>query len=99
MREKDDVSQRDEYQFLDQGALQCAGRAVDELRPVVERFDTDARRKSGFKLIELLFDGVDHVQRVDAVSRDHDTADRRLTVLVQSARAKRITELYFCEVA
>ena len=57
---------------LDDRLFHCANRVVNELRPVIDRNDLHACRKSGLYLFDLGFNPVDHIKRVLAVPHDHN---------------------------
>jgi hypothetical protein len=46
MEQKHDADERDDDTLLDQRALECFDRAVDELRAVIDRFDAHALRQA-----------------------------------------------------
>ncbi len=92
------MGQRDEDQFFDQRALERVRGALNQLRTVVKGHDLHAFRQPGSQRVEFLFDRVDYFQCVHAIARDHDPANRFLTVLVQRAGAKRVAEFYVGDV-
>ena len=69
------------------------------MRAVVKRNDANSLRQSSLNRIDLLFDRLNYIQRVDAVARDDHAANRLSPVTVERARAERIAKLYVRNVA
>ena len=78
---------------------QCVDRPIDQLRAVVERHDRDARRQARLQSRDLLLYRVDHVLRVDAVTRDDDAADRLLRAFYERGDPKGIADLHVGDVS
>src|ERR1700676_2404944 len=81
MQQEDDADQRDDDALLEQRMLERADGGVDEIRPVVDRYDLDRFRQAAGDLPEPLLDIFDDVERVDAEALQHDAAgDLALTI-------------------
>ena len=74
-------------------------RAFDELGTIVERNDLHSLRQARLYRLNPLLHALDYIERVDAVTRDNDTAHRFFAVLVEHAGAKRIAKLHVRDVA
>jgi len=99
MPEEQDVGQRDEDHFLDEGALQRVDRAVDQVAPVVGRRHRHPRGQPRRKLRELFLHPADHLLCVLAVPHDDDsTDDLALPVLLQQPAPARPAHLHHAEV-
>src|SRR5258708_2451863 len=68
--------------------------ALNQLRAIVKGHNLYTFGQSGLQRLELLFDRIDHFERVDAIAGDYDPAHRFLAVLIQRAGAKRVAEFY-----
>ena len=88
MPEKENVRQRYQQDLFDQGVSQRVYRVVDEDAAVIEGDDLDARGKTGLDLVDLHFDGRDHLARVGPVADDDDSADRLLAIFIEHAAAE-----------
>ncbi len=73
--EEEEDHQRDGDDDLDQRGLQVVDGAQDQLGPVVDGDDLDARRQAGLDLLELGLDALDDVQGVLALAHDDDAGD------------------------
>src|SRR5207249_8920598 len=73
--EENDADERYDNALLDQLFAKCADRAFDQIAAVVSRHDPHAIGQRRFDLFDLLFDSIDHVERVLAVPHDDDAAD------------------------
>src|SRR5437762_9169670 len=98
MREKKDVSQRHEDQFLNQRALKSARRAINQLRAIVERNDAYAFWQPTLNRRDLLFDRVDYFQRIHSVTRNDYATDCFFAVLIQPTYTKSIAEFHVGDV-
>src|SRR5207244_7312320 len=73
--EKDNADERDDNAFFDQFFAQRGDRALDQIAPVVSRHNSHAFGQRRFDLLDFLFDTVDDIERVLAVTHDHDATD------------------------
>ena len=74
--QKNDADERDDDALLDQLFAKRADRAFDQVAAVVSRYDPHAFGQRRLDLLDLLFDSVDDVERVLAVTHNDDAADR-----------------------
>src|SRR5258708_28165811 len=72
--------------------------ALNQLRTIIERNDAYTIWQARLQRADLLLDGIDYLQCVYAVARDHHAADSFLPVFVESAGAERVTKLYVSNV-
>ncbi len=82
MPEEDHANQADDDALLDELFSESVDRPQDQLGAVVDRDDPNSRRQGILQLRDLLFDPVDHGQRVLAVTHDDDAA-RGLALAVE----------------
>src|SRR4029453_10012701 len=78
----------------DQGGAEGADRLLDQLGPVVERHDPDARGKARLNLGDARLDGINQCLGVHARARHHDTADRLARALDQRGDPECIANLH-----
>src|SRR5215831_1025728 len=88
------MRQRDENQFFNQRAFESMSRPLNELGAIVKRNDLNTFWQAALDRCNLLFYRVDHFQGVHAIPSDDYTSDSFLSVLVESADAKGVAELY-----
>ena len=72
--------------------------ALNQLRTIVKRNDAYTVWQARLQRPDLLLDGIDYLQRVHAVARDHHAADGFLAVFIKCADPKGIAELHLCHV-
>jgi hypothetical protein len=60
VNKENDVRECDEDDLFEQCMAEGIDRGLDQLRTVVERNNMNARRQSGFDLLDFLFYPVDH---------------------------------------
>ena len=75
MPEKDNADERDDNAFFDQFFAQRGDRALDQIAPVVSRHNSHAFGQRRFDLLDFLFDTVDDIERVLAVTHHNNPAD------------------------
>ena len=74
MKEEKNHHQADHHDLLDQRLLEVFDGKEDQLGTVVGGNDPDAFRQARCDLLDLRFDGVDHLEGVLAVAHHHDAA-------------------------
>src|SRR6266576_4366903 len=75
MPEEDDAHERHNDALFDQLLPQRGDGALDQIAAIISRHDAHARRQGGFDFFDFLFDTIDDVERVLAVTHHHDPAN------------------------
>src|SRR5947208_13630797 len=75
MPEKNDTDQSDDNAFFDQFLAQCGDGAANQVAAIVNRHDAHTGWQRRLNLFNFLFDGVDDVERVLAVTHHDDAAN------------------------
>src|SRR5436190_10781132 len=82
MPEKNNANKRDHDAFFNQLFAQRRNRAPDQLAAVISRHDVHTGWQRRFDLVDFLFDAIDDVERVLAVTH-HDNAANGFAFAVQ----------------
>src|SRR5690606_17835793 len=93
MPKEDDVSQRDENDFLNESMAQRIDGAFDKAAAVVEGLDGNAGGETGGELGDFLLHSVDHLHGVFAGAHHNDAADHFAAIDVERAAAEVATHL------
>ena len=93
MKQKENVHECHEDDFLREGMLERLDRSIDEFAPVVERGDRYAGGQARCHGGEAGFDGCNHAIGIFTVAHDHDTTDNLATVYIEGAAAKITADL------
>ena len=75
MPEKNNADERDDDAFFNQLFAQRRDGALDQLAAIVSRHDAHTGRQRRFDLLDFLFDTIDDVERVLAVTHHDDPAN------------------------
>ena len=85
VEQKQGTNERNDDEFLDERALECVDRALDQVRTIVGRDDLDTFRQALLELSEPRFDGIDGRRSVLAPAHDDNRAnDLALTIKVSN---------------
>ena len=75
MPEENDADKRNDDTFFDQLLAQGGDGALDQITAIVGRHDANPFGQRTLNLLDFLFDTIDDVERVLAVTHHHDAAD------------------------
>src|SRR6266446_3677492 len=100
MQQKDHADQRNDYTLFEKRVFERVDRAVDQVRPVINRQDLHAVRQAAGDFGDLRLDVLDDRQGVGPVALQHDPGDD-FAVAVELGQAAPLirTELDPCHVA